>query len=216
MRHERRRRFLYPERTRTSHHPVRRHEDILIALNRVAGANQMQREGGLAAALGTDQENPAPVAAERGRVDQRSIGKIAERNDRQLGVQRLAHATRGDLLAHDHAVLRNPIVRTERLDRIGDVLGRRAIDVRITFQIAKRLVNRRIARGKRNVAGPSPGGHFECDRTSPSLSSDWTHASISPCAVPSTSNTLLTRATMWSVPRAPSQSSKTMAAVLFR
>ena len=56
MRHKRGRRFLHAERARTSHHAVRRHEDILVALDLIAGANEMQREGRLAAALGTDQE----------------------------------------------------------------------------------------------------------------------------------------------------------------
>ena len=101
-------------------------------------------------------------------MDQRRVGKLGKGEERQLSMQRLGHALRRYLLAHDLAVLHDPIIRAVRLHRDGEILRRLAGDLRIAFQIPKRLVDLRdrwwkASRGgahvraiTSNAIGPAP------------------------------------------------------------
>src|SRR6476620_6126644 len=108
--------------------------------------------------------------------------------------------------------LRNLIAGAERFDRNNEVVSG-DINLGVAFKISKAVEDLEVGGAKPDPVRPGAGDYFKrC--TSPSFSRFWMHASSS--TLLASSNIFFKRDMMSSAPRWPSQSSKTMAAVLFK
>ena len=129
-------------------------------------------------------------------------------------MQRVGHSLRRYAFVYNVSVLRNLIVGTSGFDRDAQFLGERSDNLRVALKVAEPFKYLSLVGAKPNAVEPGARDYFERDRTSPSWSRDWMQVLISPSTGPWSSNILLTRDTISSAPRAPSQSSKTSAGCL--